>query len=147
MLVFGVVTPCGLAGNTNVSEKQTASIVSSEDGCSMSLRNVGIYLQVFRAEDGDSMFLRNVGIYLQVFSSEDGCSMFLRNVGIYLQVFRAEDGDSMFLRNVGIYLQVKMETVCFSETSVSTYKFTRRNKPRRPTSTRILYFYFFCTRD
>jgi hypothetical protein len=70
-----------------------------------------------------------------------------------------QDGDSIFLRNVGIYLQVhttlppkrwrqyispkrwylpasphgvtthKMETVCFSETLVPTYKSTRRYNP------------------
>jgi hypothetical protein len=37
------------------------------------------------------------------------------------------NGDSMFLRNVGIYL--RMETVCFSETLISTYESTRRHNP------------------
>jgi hypothetical protein len=47
MLVFWVVTLCGCVGtiDNNVSEEHTAS---------------------FRAEDGGSIFLQNVGIYLQV---------------------------------------------------------------------------------
>jgi hypothetical protein len=43
MLVFWVVTPCGLVGrySTNVSEEYTASIFRVEDGGIMFLRNVG----------------------------------------------------------------------------------------------------------
>jgi hypothetical protein len=47
--------------------------------------------------------------------------MSLRIAGIYLQ--GPGDGYRMFLRNVDIYMQVlKMETVCLSESLVSTYK-------------------------
>jgi hypothetical protein len=39
MVVFWVVTPCGIIGGTNISDNHTASIISSEDGGSMFLRN------------------------------------------------------------------------------------------------------------
>jgi hypothetical protein len=46
VMVFRVVTPCGLQVEPNVSEEHTVTI--------------------FRAEDRDNMFLQNDGIYLQV---------------------------------------------------------------------------------
>jgi hypothetical protein len=49
MLVFWVVTPCGLVGRYHISEKHTVSI-----------------FRVFGLEDGNSMFLQNVDICLQV---------------------------------------------------------------------------------
>jgi hypothetical protein len=48
MLVLGVVTPCELV-DTNVSEENSVSIFSPEDGDGMFLRNVCIYLQVHTA--------------------------------------------------------------------------------------------------
>jgi hypothetical protein len=55
MLVFWIVTPrrVDLYVDNNVSEKHNVSIFRAE-------------VSILRAEDGDSMFLRNVSIYLQV---------------------------------------------------------------------------------
>jgi hypothetical protein len=49
MMVFWVVTPCGLVGGTSVSEEHTASIFISEDVGSMLLQNADTYLQVHQA--------------------------------------------------------------------------------------------------
>jgi hypothetical protein len=41
MVVFGVVTLCGLVGRTTVSEEHTVFIFSAQDGGNRLLRNVG----------------------------------------------------------------------------------------------------------
>jgi hypothetical protein len=49
MLVFWVATPCGLVVDINVLQEHTASIFNPEDGASMSLGNIYIYLQIHMA--------------------------------------------------------------------------------------------------
>jgi hypothetical protein len=52
-----------------VSKKHTVSMFRPDDGDTMCLRNVSVYLQVFKAEDWDSMFLQNFGIYVRVYKA------------------------------------------------------------------------------
>jgi hypothetical protein len=56
-----------------------------------------------------------------------------------VSIFWAEDGDTMFLRNVGHILSetLKMETLSFSETLVTTYESICRHNPEQCLSTKL----------
>jgi hypothetical protein len=69
MLFVWAVTPCRLEGrNSSVSEKHAVSILSPEEGVSMSLRNAGVYVLVYKASEprrttSFSLTFRQIYIY------------------------------------------------------------------------------------
>lgn len=78
-----------------------------------------------------------IWIYVGLLDFENGGGRFLRNVSAYIKIHAVTSGDgrSMFLRKFCIYLQInkvflmKMEAVCFAETSVYNYKSTWDQNP------------------